>query len=71
MTNHNTATRERNQKGVKDFLALLEAKDIDKWIELWADNGIQEMPYAPPGFPARIEGKKVYLKLTAECPFLT
>lgn len=44
MTNFDTVTRERNQKVVKDFLALLEAKDTEQWIELWADDGVQEMP---------------------------
>ncbi len=60
MTNH--ATAERNQKVIKDFLALLEAKDIDQWIELWADNGVQEMPFSPPGFPTRLEGRKAIHK---------
>jgi len=53
MTDQNTITRDRNQKVVKDFLALLAAKNIEAWIELWADDGVQEMPYSPPGFPSR------------------
>jgi len=57
MTDQNTITRDRNQKVVKDFLALLAAKNIEAWIELWADDGVQEMPYSPPGFPSRNEGK--------------
>jgi ketosteroid isomerase-like protein len=57
MTDQNTITRDRNQKVVKDFLGLLAAKNIEAWIELWADDGVQEMPYSPPGFPSRIEGK--------------
>ncbi|HEY9844969.1 MAG TPA: nuclear transport factor 2 family protein [Candidatus Caenarcaniphilales bacterium] len=68
MTNHNTATRERNQQGVKDFLALLKAKDFDKWIELWADDGIQEMPYAPPGLPAPIEVKTAIQRYSKGLP---
>lgn len=57
MSEQDTITRDRNQEIVKDFLALLEAKNINAWIELWADDGVQEMPYSPPGFPSRIEGK--------------
>lgn len=65
MTDHDATIRDRHQKVVKDFLALLEAKNIDAWIELWADDGVQEMPYSPPGFPNRIEGKSaIHLDVT-------
>ena len=57
MSDRDSITRNRNQQVIKDFLALLEAKNIDAWIELWAKDGVQEMPYSPPGFPNRIEGK--------------
>lgn len=57
MTDQDSIIRDRNQKVVKDFFALLEAKNIEAWIELWADDGVQEMPYSPPSFPTRIEGK--------------
>lgn len=57
MTNYDATMRDRNQKVVRDFLALLEAKNIQAWIELWAEDGVQEMPFSPPGFPSRIEGK--------------
>lgn len=57
MTDQDRITRDRNQQLVHDFLALLAAKNIAAWIQLWADDGVQEMPYSPPGFPTRIEGK--------------
>ncbi len=55
MTDQNAMLR--HQQIIKDFLRLLEEKDIDAWIKLWADDGVQEMPYSPSNFPSRIEGK--------------
>lgn len=31
--------------------------DIPRFLNVWADDGVQEMPYAPPGFPKRLDGK--------------
>lgn len=42
---------------VSDFFDLLEAMNIEQWIDLWANDGVHHMPYAPTGFPDRIEGK--------------
>lgn len=55
MTDQNE--RSRHQQVIQDFLRLLEEKDIDAWIKLRADDGVQEMPYSPSNFPCRIEGK--------------
>jgi ketosteroid isomerase-like protein len=38
-------------------LALMLEKDMPGWIDLWADDGVFEFPFAPPGFPRRLEGK--------------
>ncbi|MFF4245489.1 nuclear transport factor 2 family protein [Streptomyces sp. NPDC001822] len=38
-------------------LGLLLDKDIDGWIALIADDAVFEFPYAPAGFPAKLEGK--------------
>ncbi|MCH5676984.1 nuclear transport factor 2 family protein [Streptomyces gilvus] len=38
-------------------LALLLKKDIPAWIDLWDDNGVFEFPFAPDGWPQRLEGK--------------
>lgn len=43
---------------VSSFFDLMEAMKIDQWIQLWAEDGVHHMPYAPPGFPNRVEGKK-------------
>jgi ketosteroid isomerase-like protein len=39
-------------------LRLLLDKDIPGWIALWADAGVMEFPFAPDGWPGRLEGKE-------------
>ncbi|MFG2415204.1 nuclear transport factor 2 family protein [Streptomyces goshikiensis] len=38
-------------------LRLLLDKDIPAWVDLWDENGIFEFPFAPEGWPTRLEGK--------------
>ncbi|MET9076377.1 nuclear transport factor 2 family protein [Streptomyces sp. NPDC004232] len=38
-------------------LRLLLDKDIDAWTALWAEDGVMEFPFAPPGWPRRLEGR--------------
>ena len=40
------------------LLDLLLAQDIDGWVELWADDGVFEFPFSPPGYNKRVEGKR-------------
>ena len=58
-TNQATSTtlRETNKQIAREFLRLLEVMDIEAWAELWAEEGIQEMPFPPDGLPPRIVGK--------------
>jgi uncharacterized protein len=42
----------------KDFFFLLEESDINKWIELWAEDSIDKKPYATGMFPEEVIGKK-------------
>ncbi|MGW2513487.1 nuclear transport factor 2 family protein [Streptomyces scopuliridis] len=39
-------------------LRLLLDKDIDGWVALWAEDGLFEFPFAPPGAPTRLEGRE-------------
>jgi ketosteroid isomerase-like protein len=39
-------------------LRLLLDKDIPGWVGLWAENGVMEFPFAPTGWPERLEGKE-------------
>ncbi|MFG3116659.1 nuclear transport factor 2 family protein [Streptomyces sp. NPDC048197] len=38
-------------------LRLLLDKDIPAWVDLWAERGVMEFPFAPPGWPQRLEGR--------------
>ncbi|SOE15889.1 hypothetical protein SAMN06272775_6775 [Streptomyces sp. 2323.1] len=38
-------------------LQLLLDKNIPAWVDLWAEDGILEFPFAPQGWPGRLEGK--------------
>ncbi|MDJ0567569.1 MAG: nuclear transport factor 2 family protein [Pleurocapsa sp. MO_192.B19] len=49
--------RERTVQVVSDFFNLLETMNIEQWIDLWTEDGVHHMPYAPSGFPNRVEGK--------------
>ena len=43
--------------------------DMQRWIELFADDAVVEFPYAPPGLPGRFEGKEAidhYFRATPE-----
>lgn len=39
-------------------LRLLLEKDIDGWVDLWAEGGVMEFPFAPEGWPRRLEGRE-------------
>ncbi|MFJ4094248.1 nuclear transport factor 2 family protein [Kitasatospora sp. NPDC089913] len=38
-------------------LRLLLDKDIAGWVGLWAEDGVMEFPFAPPGRPTRLDGR--------------
>ncbi|MEV4611088.1 nuclear transport factor 2 family protein [Kitasatospora sp. NPDC049258] len=38
-------------------LRLLLEKDIPAWVDLWDEDGVLEFPFAPEGWPGRLEGK--------------
>ncbi|MFF0515499.1 nuclear transport factor 2 family protein [Streptomyces sp. NPDC004250] len=39
-------------------LRLLLDKNIPEWVALWAEDGLMEFPFAPDGWPRRLEGKE-------------
>ncbi|WP_369390628.1 nuclear transport factor 2 family protein [Streptomyces sp. CG1] len=39
-------------------LRLLLDKDIAGWVGLWAEDGVMEFPFAPPGWPGRLQGRE-------------
>ncbi|WP_199854823.1 nuclear transport factor 2 family protein [Streptomyces dioscori] len=38
-------------------LRMLLDKDIAAWVGLWDDQGVLEFPFAPEGWPKRLEGR--------------
>lgn len=63
--------RKRAIAQVHAFLDLLSAKDMANWSELWADDAVQDMPYAPTGFPNRVEGKAMLVRHYSSLPAST
>lgn len=59
---HSGTLREINKQIVCKFLQYLEAMDIESWADLWAEDGVQEMPYPPQGLPDRVIGKAALYK---------
>ena len=52
-------SREENRQVIETFFVALEELDINKFITVWADEGAtQLMPFAPEGFPSKLEGKE-------------
>ena len=42
---------------VQRYVQTIVEKDIDGWMNLWDDNCVLELPFAPKGRPNRVEGK--------------
>lgn len=42
---------------VDSHLRHLLARDVASWVDLWADDGVFEFPFAPAGYTKRLEGK--------------
>lgn len=60
--------RNAAQKTFKDHLELLSAGQIEKWVDLFTENGILEFPYGPADFPKMIEGKTALFEYMQNFP---
>ena len=58
--NRKMETQPRDQliTAATDFFRLLEERDMEKWIDLWAEDGIDRKPYATGMFPEEIVGRE-------------
>jgi ketosteroid isomerase-like protein len=54
MTN---SSKDRHTEVIRTFLRLLEEKDIDAWIRLWAQDAEQEYPFGTQMFPPHLAGR--------------
>lgn len=53
---------------MEQFLQSMLEKDMEKWIQLWDQDAVFEHPYAPPGFPKKIEGKSAIYDYIKDFP---
>jgi ketosteroid isomerase-like protein len=51
------ARQDCNVQTLHTYFGLLEDKDIDGWLALWAEGGTQLIPYAVHDLPAKVSGK--------------
>lgn len=49
-------------------LRLLLAEDIPAWVGLWAEDGVMQFPFAPPGWPERLEGREAIAAYMRDYP---
>ncbi|MFF3088268.1 nuclear transport factor 2 family protein [Streptomyces nojiriensis] len=49
-------------------LRLLLDKDIASWVALWAEHGTMEFPFAPPGWPGRLDGREAIAAYMRDYP---
>ncbi|MFJ1708104.1 nuclear transport factor 2 family protein [Kitasatospora sp. NPDC088346] len=49
-------------------LRLLLDKDIPAWVGLWAEDGVMEFPFAPPGWPGRLDGREAIAAYMRDYP---
>ncbi|WP_312174012.1 nuclear transport factor 2 family protein [Chryseobacterium sp.] len=49
--------RDAAQDAFKNHLELLSSGQIEKWVDLFDENGVLEFPYGPADFPKLVTGK--------------
>ncbi|MFC9114817.1 MULTISPECIES: nuclear transport factor 2 family protein [Streptomyces] len=50
-------TRAAARQVFLDHLDLLTSGRAEEWTELFTEDGVLEFPYAPPGYPTRLQGR--------------
>ncbi|GAB2926625.1 nuclear transport factor 2 family protein [Nonomuraea fastidiosa] len=53
---------------VERGIALLLAKDMSGFAGLWAEDGVIEFPFAPPGYPRKVEGREAIREYLRDYP---
>ena len=49
------------QHALAEHLRLVSSGRIEEWIELYAEDGIVDFPFAPAGVPTRVQGREALL----------
>ena len=67
--NQDIASQDADIQGIlQRYMAFYAQQSWDAWIDLWADDGVLEFPFAPPGRRGRYAGKAdilAYMKATS------
>ncbi|MFG1694806.1 nuclear transport factor 2 family protein [Nonomuraea sp. NPDC049309] len=53
---------------VERGIELLLAKDMSGFADLWAEDGAIEFPFAPPGYPRKLEGREAIREYLRDYP---
>jgi uncharacterized protein len=62
----NEARLQEAQTLVHQYIQMIIKKDLASWIELWDEQCVLELPFAPQGRPQRIEGKAALFQYVQE-----
>ncbi|MFI2352782.1 nuclear transport factor 2 family protein [Streptomyces sp. NPDC019443] len=49
-------------------LQLLLEKNIPAWVDLWDEDGVLEFPFAPQGWPERLQGRQAVAEYMRHYP---
>ncbi|MBD2842144.1 nuclear transport factor 2 family protein [Erythrobacter rubeus] len=60
--------RQRTRQAVVDFLTGLEQNDMAKVNRVWAEDAVQDMPFATEGTPSRVVGREALIELYSGWP---
>lgn len=60
--------RQQTRDAVMQLLTGFEDKDMDRVNGVWAEDAVQEMPYAPEGFSKRVVGRDALIRNYAPFP---
>jgi ketosteroid isomerase-like protein len=53
---------------MQQYQTLLTEERFDEWVELWADDGVCEFPFASPERPRHLQGKEQILAYMTAYP---
>ena len=53
---------------MKQYTNTILTKDMAGWLDLWADEGVFEHPYSPPGYNKQVVGKQAIAEYMSGFP---
>lgn len=65
---NNALDNQHLEQMLQTALEALTRDDVQPWVEMFAEAGVQEFPYAPEGAPQRLDGKPAVAAYLANYP---